>query len=70
MNAIIGFFDMAEKHIDEPEKVMDCLKKINISSEHLLRLRNDVLDLARITFFDSLKMSQVELKLKIGRAHV
>lgn len=63
MNAIIGFFDMAEKHIDEPEKVMDCLKKINISSEHLLRLRNDVLDLARITFFDSLKMSQVELKL-------
>lgn len=48
MNAIIGFSDMAEKHIDDKEKVLDCLKKINVSGDHLLRLINNVLDLARI----------------------
>ena len=48
MNAIIGFSDMAEKHVDDREKVLDCLKKINVSGEHLLRLINNVLDLARI----------------------
>ena len=48
MNAIIGFSDMAEKHIDDREKVLDCLRKINVSGDHLLRLINNVLDLARI----------------------
>lgn len=48
MNAIMGFSAMAEKHIDDPERVIDCLKKLNISGEHLLRLINAVLDMARI----------------------
>lgn len=48
MNAIMGFSAMAEKHIHEPEKVLDCLKKLNISGEHLLKLINNVLDMARI----------------------
>ena len=48
MNAIMGFSNMAEKYIDDPEKVADCLRKINISGDHLLRLINNVLDLARI----------------------
>ena len=48
MNAIIGFTDMAEKNIDNKEKVRDCLKKTMLSSRHLLALINDVLDMSRI----------------------
>ena len=48
MNAIMGFSSMAEKYIDQPEKVLDCLQKLNVSGEHLLKLINDVLDMARI----------------------
>lgn len=48
MNAIMGFSAMAEKYIDNPEKVLDCIKKLNASGEHLLHLINDVLDMARI----------------------
>ena len=48
MNAIIGFNEMALKHLDEPERVKDCLKKVNMSSHHLLSIINDVLDMARI----------------------
>lgn len=48
MNAIIGMTAIAAKHTEEPETVRDCLKKITISSRHLLRLINDILDMARI----------------------
>ena len=48
MNAIMGFSSMAERHADDPEKVQDCLRKINLSGDHLLKLINNVLDLARI----------------------
>lgn len=48
MNAIMGFSAMAEKYVDQPEKVLDCLKKLNVSGDHLLKLINDVLDMARI----------------------
>ena len=48
MNAIMGFSAMAEKYVNDPEKVLDCLKKLNVSGEHLLDLINDVLDMARI----------------------
>ena len=48
MNAIIGFTDMAKKHIDDREKVVDCLEKVSVSGNHLLSLINDVLDMARI----------------------
>ena len=48
MNAIIGFANIATAHIDDREKVLDCLGKIRTSSEHLLRLINNVLDMSRI----------------------
>lgn len=48
MNAIIGFNEMAMKHLDDTERVRDCLEKVNMSSHHLLSIINDVLDLARI----------------------
>ena len=48
MNAIIGFSDLLEKHIDEREKVLDYTKKIKSSSSFLLSLINYVLEIARI----------------------
>ena len=48
MNAIIGFTALATTHIDSREMVLDYLKKIHISSQHLLSLINDVLDMSRI----------------------
>ena len=48
MNAIIGFTSLAVTHIDNREQVLDYLKKISTSSQHLLSLINDVLDMSRI----------------------
>lgn len=48
MNAIIGFTDMAQKHIEDKKIVEDCLSKIALSNTYLLRLLNDVLDMSRI----------------------
>jgi len=48
MNAIIGFTALAAAHIDDKKKVADYLTKISVSSEHLLSLINDVLDMSRI----------------------
>ena len=48
MNAIIGFTSLAATHIDNKEQVLDYLKKISTSSQHLLSLINDVLDMSRI----------------------
>ena len=48
MNAIIGFTSLAAAHIDNTEQVKDYLTKIATSSNHLLSLINDVLDMSRI----------------------
>lgn len=48
MNAIIGFSTIAVSHIDNREQVLDCLQKVLSSSNHLLGLINDVLDMSRI----------------------
>ena len=48
MNAIVGFTALAASHIDNPEQVKDYLQKITVSSQHLLSLINDVLDMSRI----------------------
>ena len=48
MNAIIGFTGLAANHINNKEQVTDYLSKIKQSSEHLLSLINDVLDMSRI----------------------
>ena len=47
MNAIIGFTNIALKYSAPPE-IKNCLEKIEQSSEHLLALINDVLDISRI----------------------
>ena len=48
MNAIVGFAALAASHIDNKEQVQDYLGKISVSSQHLLSLINDVLDMSRI----------------------
>ncbi len=48
MNAIAGFTALAATHIDNKEQVRDYLGKIAVSSQHLLSLINDVLDMSRI----------------------
>ncbi|MBO7703368.1 MAG: response regulator [Solobacterium sp.] len=48
MNAIVGFTALAAAHIDNREQVQDYLSKISVSSQHLLSLINDVLDMSRI----------------------
>lgn len=48
MNAITGMTTLAVAHMDDPERVKDCLQKISVSSRHLLSLINDVLDMSRI----------------------
>ncbi len=48
MNAIIGFATIAASHMDREEQVKDCLQKILSSSNHLLGLINDILDMSRI----------------------
>lgn len=48
MNAIIGMTSIALEAKNRPEKVADCLNKIEQSSQYLLRLINDVLDMSKI----------------------
>ena len=48
MNAIIGFTTLAVSNIDDQKKVRDYLGKILSSSNHLLSLINDILDMSRI----------------------
>ena len=80
MNAIIGFATIAASHIDNKEQVRDCLQKVLSSSNHLLSLINDILDMSRI------ESGKVQIKeqecniselmhnlvniIQIGRAHV
>ncbi|MCR4633574.1 MAG: response regulator [Erysipelotrichaceae bacterium] len=48
MNAIIGMTGLARKNIDEKNKLLDSLNKIDTASSHLLSLINEVLDMSRI----------------------
>ena len=48
MNAIVGMTVIARSNIDDQEHVQNCLKKIAISSKHLLGLINDILDMSKI----------------------
>ena len=48
MNAIIGMTELARMSEDDPARVDDCLAKITLSSNHLLGLINEVLDLSMI----------------------
>lgn len=48
MNSIIGMTAIASMHVNEPDRVSDCLANISSASHHLLGLINEVLDMAKI----------------------
>lgn len=48
MNAIMGMTAVAAMHLDDKDRLADCLSKITVSSRHLLALINDVLDMSKI----------------------
>lgn len=48
LNGIIGMTNIALKHFDDKDRVLDCLEKIDSSSKHLVSLINDILDMSRI----------------------
>lgn len=48
MNAIVGMTAIAQSHLEDREHVENCLRKISLSSKHLLGLINDVLDMSKI----------------------
>ncbi len=48
INGIMGMTNIALRHLEDRERVRDCLGKIDDASEHLLMLINDVLDMSRI----------------------
>lgn len=48
MNGIIGMTTIASAHLDNKERVLDCLNKITVSGRHLLSLINEVLDMSKI----------------------
>lgn len=48
INGITGMTGIALKHLDDPARIADCLKKIDDSAQYLLTLVNDVLDMSEI----------------------
>lgn len=48
MNAVIGMTNIAKKHTDDPAYVKACLDKVSRSSDHLLTLINDILDISKV----------------------
>ncbi len=60
MNAIIGFSDLLEKHIDEKDRAVDYIAKIKSSSSFLLSLINYVLEMART------ESGKASLKIELG----
>ena len=60
MNAIIGFTNLAKKHIDDKERVLDSLNKTQEAGELLLSLINNILDMSRI------ESGRIELDENVG----
>ena len=62
MNAIVGMTAIAGAHVDDKERVLDCLNKITGASKLLLSLINEVLDMSKIES-GRLKLSDDELNI-------
>ncbi len=63
MNAIVGMAAIATTNISNMQQVQNCLRKITLSSKHLLGLINDVLDMSKIESGKmNLNMDQISLR--------
>ncbi len=63
MNGIIGMTAIATAHLDEPVKVADCLRKIELASYHMRDMVNHVLDMSKL---ESGKINLVETQLELN----
>lgn len=63
MNGIVGMTAIAKRCLGDPDRVLDCLNKIDFSSRHLLSLINDVLDMSKI---ESGKLALVSEPFDLG----
>lgn len=63
MNAVVGMTTVAMKNIDDKNYVNNCLKKIALSSKHLLGLINDILDMSKIES-GKMTLSEYQVSLK------
>ncbi len=48
LNGIMGMVELGKRHVEEPDRIRNCLDKITLSSAHLLTLINDILDMSKI----------------------
>ena len=48
MNAIVGLSTIAQSHLDDRDRVAECLERIDVSSRQLMSLINDILDMSKI----------------------
>ncbi len=48
LNAVLGMTELAQRNIDDPAYVRECLRKISVSGNHLLTLINDILEISRV----------------------
>ena len=48
LNAVIGMTELAQSHMNDPDYVQECLRKISLSGNHLLTLINDILEISRV----------------------
>lgn len=70
INGILGMVTIAQAHIYEPERIVDCLKKISHSSKHLLGLLNEILDMSKIESGKfSLQEEAFQIQEFIGAIH-
>ncbi len=65
MNAIIGMTTLAMKHLDDPNYMQGCLKKVTLASHHLLTLINDVLDISKV---ESGKMTLIPIVFSLAES--
>ena len=63
MNAIIGMTTIAQQYLHDPVRINSCLSKIELASNHLLELINDILDMSKI---ESSKLSLKESPLNLA----
>ena len=77
MNAIMGFTELAKRHMDEPERLIDYLDKVDDSSRHMLSLIDDLLEMSQIhdgrielKYEQSNLTEQIETVLDIFRSEI
>ncbi|MGN0038973.1 MAG: ATP-binding protein [Coriobacteriales bacterium] len=69
MNAVMGYSELAQEHLGEPELLAGYLSKISTSGRHLLSLINDILDMSRIES-GNVKLEPVPVNLPAAVADV